>query len=282
MVQEAQAQQGNDVTTSTENTGEKPDSLLSFDPATAKDTTTEQTTTSEEDVSTSTEQDPFGDLDKYRDEDSNLYLGKYKTPADAFEGYKELSRRLREKSPEAPAEGYVGIKLDGDDVPEVLRGSEINTETDPMFKRFETVFKEIGLSQEQVSRLVKEHAVFGVESAPDLETVKTALGQDGDVMLSNIESWVGRNGKHLDEDMQTAMLEWGQNAGSIKLMNFIVSQAGEKPLPKNPGSQTGESWQDLEAQAFKLKEHENFDVSRGMKEKYEAMMNRAQEIKLGR
>ena len=242
----------------------------------------ESTSESSGDSDVNTAHDAFGDIEQYRDKDNGLYLGKYKSLPDVIEGYKELSKKVREKGSErggAPA-AYEPITF-GEDVPEVFKGQSIAVDADPMFKHFAPIFQEMNLSQDDVAKLVRAHAMYGYESAPDLNAVRDSLGRDADTILQTINSWVGKNEKHLDEGMNNALQRWGQDADSIRMMNFLLSQSGDRNLPSSAGVSTGgESPKILREKAFALKKEENFYYSPDKKKEYDDLMERASALEL--
>jgi hypothetical protein len=197
--------------------------------------------------------DPFGDANDFKDE-SGLYLGKYKTVQEVMKGYKELSGKLREKSPDAP-ETYEGINFkDDQDIPQEYRNLEVTAENDPLFKAFLPTFKAAKMSQEQVKILVKEHLLNTLKSQPDLNKEREKLGAEADSIIQAVTTY---RDKRNTPAMQKLASIAGQDADLLKELNILIGASGERVIPgdlNNGGSESKSAaeW-DAEAREYRTK-----------------------------
>ena len=221
--------------------------------------------------------DPFGDLVEFKDEASGLYLGKYKTITDVFRGYKELSGKVREKSPEAP-ENYEVVKLDGDDLPQEYRGLEIKTD-DPMFAHFVPAFKEAKLTQEQVAILAKHNVKYGLSAVPDLEAERKKLGGEADKIITEVGGYLKKRGT---EAMSKLAEMAGRDGEMLKELHLLIAQGGEKTIPVKTDSAPLKSHAELSAEALEYKKKYQKEMDNGNKyhqEQYYALLTKAQRAK---
>lgn len=205
-----------------------------------------------------------------------LFAGKYKTLEEFEKGHKELEKAYRSKAPEVPDEYNIDLTTDETLIEEFGEDmvNEFNPAEDPRFEQMKDVFKEAGLTQDQVSALVKAQIRFDASIAPDLEAEARALGDQRDIMIANANHFVQ---KHLNAEEQEIAKTLGQSAAGVKFLHKLSQMTGEKPVPaKVDNIDAGPTSAELKAQAFDFKASvDNFDTNRAAQAKYDAMLTSA-------
>lgn len=191
--------------------------------------------------------DPFGDLAEFRDPESQLFLGKYKTIKDVFDGYKSLSGKLRERMPEAPesAEGYQFEFAD-----EALKDYQLTLE-DPMWGKLAPVFKEANVSQEQAQKIVEGYLKAALEDRPDLEAERQKLGGEAEAIINTVVSYAQ---KRATPGMQALAELAGTSAEALKELHALIQASGERQIPGRLDGAPARSADDLKAEAFAYRE----------------------------
>lgn len=202
------------------------------------------------------------------------YAGKYKTVEDLEKGYKESSKVVRDlnsklkdiesKIPKAPDKysfdfsntpGLEGVKLD---------------EEDPDMKAMVPVFKELGLSQEQASKLVAAHLQNMAALTPTPEQIKEKLGANADVMIGRLQTFTN---KLPIEDQKVVQALADTPEGIDFLYRHLVGE--ELPTPSGSGSSApAKTAAELKSEAFKYKSDNSRSIGfdKGQQEKYAELM----------
>lgn len=185
--------------------------------------TDEVTTTGEETPFDIKEEKPFDPNAELRDE-KGLFLGKYKEMKDVLKGYRELSKKIQEKSPEAP-EGSYEVTFDEES------GLEFNPE-DPLWKKVEPMFREAKLPNDVVQSLVMAFTEHMNGPIADLEEEKQKLGVKADERIGNVDTfWLG---KDIPEKFSSIVPLLKQTATGIEFLEFAMEGRTEKNIPVSP------------------------------------------------
>lgn len=207
-----------------------------------------------------------------------LFAGKYKSAEDLEKGYGEatkfgreqaaLVKDLQSKMPKAP-DKYTFDFSKIEDLKDVTIDPE-SPDLAPMIP----VFKELNLSQEQVSRLAEAWTRTQASLAPTAEQIKEGLGPNAGVILSRLQA-------HTDklplEDQQII----SSLSNDPKVIDFMYRHfVGEElPVPANAGGggAPAKSAADLKSEAFKYKADNARSIGwdKGQQETYTKMMNAA-------
>lgn len=214
--------------------------------------------------------DPFGDLADYRDPENQLFLGKYKTIKDVFDGYKALTGKLRERVPEAPekVEDYAFEFAD-----EALKDYRLTVE-DPMWGKLAPIFKEANVSQEQAQKIVEGYLKAALDDKADLESERQKLGAEAEQVIGAVVSFAQKRGT----PGAAALAELaGQSAEALKELHALVQASGERSIPGKLDGVQGRSPEDLKAEAFAYREkHKDIiDSSPAHQQVYENMLKQA-------
>jgi hypothetical protein len=210
---------------------------------------------------------PLSDFDEFKDQESGMYLGKYKDVRGVFEGYKELTGKLREKIPEAPSGDYEFTF----EAPEL---KNVSLADDPLWQDLAPVFKTLNISNAQANSIAETFLKWQLSQVPDLDAEKAKLGSDADTMIKSVEQAVGKYAK-TDED-KAAFEYIGRNADSLKLVYNILSMAGEKTVPVSPGGVSSETKAELLQQAFDYKKNNpDFESNPAKQTIYDRMLDKA-------
>jgi hypothetical protein len=227
----------------------------------------------------SLEVDPFGDLDQWKSE--GKYFGKYNSIRDVFSGMEELQkdhgRLKREKTPEIPEE-YGGVTLDGEDLPEALKGLVID-DNDEAFAAFKPVFKELKLTQEQANGLIKAHALWANSGLPDLEKEKAALGSEAGAIIQEVDQYLAK--RNVPGAVKLGQLA-GQNAETLKELHYLIKKSSGLDIPAGAGqANTAMTYEEAREEAFSYREKykDRIHVDLKIQEKYQQLMERAARLK---
>jgi hypothetical protein len=203
----------------------------------------------------------------------NKILGKYKTPKELADGYKEQSRLLREKTPTAPEDGY---KFDFSKH-ETLKVVE-SVADDPLWKAFEPKFKELGITQQQAEGLMESHLLWTLENIPNMESEEKRLGSEAKAIIETVSAFAK---KHVKTQEDIDAFEYvGRNADAIKLVHRLIGMTGERPIPSPNGSNiySTNSLDGLNEQASLLRNNPRFNVDSDMQKKYMGLMTKITEL----
>lgn len=205
-----------------------------------------------------------------------LFAGKYKSAEDLEKGYSEatkfgreqaaLVKDLQSKMPKAP-DKYTFDFSKVEDLKDVTIDPEA-PDLAPMIP----VFKELNLSQEQVSKLAEAWVRTQSSLAPTAEQIKEGLGPNADVMLSRLQAFTNK----LPLADQQIISQLSGNAANVDFMyRHFVGE--ELPVPANAGSGgvPAKSAADLKSEAFKYKADNARSIGwdKGQQETYTKMMN---------
>ena len=215
--------------------------------------------------------DPFGDLAEFRDPESGLYLGKYKTLPDFVKGYKELSQKVREKNPEAPAkpEDYVfEFKHDG------LKDVKLTLE-DPLWKQVAPAFQKAGVTQSQAQEIVEAFLVGELSFRPNAEEEKKKLGDQAETIVGEVTGFVK---KHNRPEVERLAVLAGESAETLKAFHWMVGQMGEKPIPAKLDTtehKTRDEWIE-DARRYKEANIKTIDTNEYQQQHYYGLLAKAQ------
>jgi hypothetical protein len=208
-----------------------------------------------------------------------LLAGKYKTTEDLVKGYNESGKYIRDlttklkdyetKIPKAPEE----YMFDFSAVEEL---KDFNPAEDLQLKSMLPVFKELNLSQEQVSKLVENFVKTSSEPAITAEDFKKVLGADAEVKIGRLQIF---NQNLPKEDQQILESLAGDPHALDFLYRYMLPRGEENSIPvaAGMGGDTSESSKMLYEKAFAYREKlgKDFDIDSKAKQEYTKMMENA-------
>lgn len=215
--------------------------------------------------------DPFGDLNEYKDKESGLFLGKYKTAREVFEGYKELSGKVREKSPAAPEkpEDYAFTFAD-----EALKDFKLTMEADPGWKVMAPIFKEANVTQEQAQKIAEGWLQYQLSTMANPTEERKKLGTEADKIIGDVQTYLS---KRKSQAMGALATLAGNNAEMLKELHFLIQGVGEQNIPPNLNGRSGKSAAELKQDAFdyKQKHAATIDSNPEQQQIYDGMLKAA-------
>lgn len=204
------------------------------------------------------------------------YAGKYNTTEELESGYKELTKKLREKLPEAPEE-YVIQLADDLNLPE-----DINLGVDnPILSAMMPVLKELNISQEGFNGLLGAYLKAEMSLIPNPQEEINKLGAEANTILSENEGFV----EQFSDEEKALFDQLGETAAGNKLINKIAkmtkaartSNVTAKPTEaiarRDPSELIGE------AMALK-RSTPNFEQNTSAIGRYEKLMAEAAKLQL--
>lgn len=173
--------------------------------------------------------------------EQSLYAGKYNSVDALEQGYKELSRLVREKSPEAPEE----YSLDFSDQPEL---ADIDVQEDPLWQHMTPAMREANLTQEQAENVTKAFIGWQQQQAETEKQNFEELGAEGQAMAQRITRFIDKN---LPEDQAEVAHSLAGSVDGLRFLNTLADVTGEKAIPTQSQS-TPESTRQLRQKAFEM------------------------------
>lgn len=221
-------------------------------------------------------QDPFGDLVEFKDPESGLYLGRYKNLKEVLAGNKELTQKLREKSPEPP---------ESPDKYDIAFSQESKfkdfklTMDDPMWKSLAPVFHSQKVSNEAASAIAEAFMDYSASLGNDVEAERAKLGSEAPQIISGVEAWVQKVGtgeKAMPGAKELAELA-GQSAETLKAFYALIQSSGEKKIPATGNYVSGKTREEAvqEAFAYKDRHKDTIDVNPAQQAQYQKLMDEA-------
>lgn len=212
---------------------------------------------------------------KNETQEEKLLAGKYKTVEDLEKGYSELSKKVREKAPEAPEE--YKYEFDSEDERLQIALKDWNPSEDPLVQALDPLFKKHNLSQEAVAEIAQAYLGMAVEGQVDPGEERKKLGADADKVISRVEQFV--NNRFSAEEQQIAA-SVAETAEGLKFLNKLVDMTRERPVPAEAQQGPMKSPEELEQQAHALRKEPNFMSNPKMQKQYEELMDKAMMAKL--
>ena len=207
------------------------------------------------------------------EQDEQLILGKFKTYEDLEKGYKEATKKLREKIPEAPEE-YSFDFTDDEAFKEYSHlDLKLALNDDPMAQAVAPIFKKHNISQEAAADIAKAVIKYELGNVRDPGEEKKALGEEADALIQNAESFVQKN---FTKDEQQILAGLATTADGVRLVNKLRQMSGSKPIPGEGGGAPALSSREYMDKAMKIKnETENFNFNTSAQKEYEKYMDLA-------
>jgi hypothetical protein len=203
-------------------------------------------------------------------DDTGKILGKYDNVKDLVKGYKEATTKLREKTPTAP-DAYAFDFSQHETLGKALKDDWLAD--DPIWAAMEPVFKEVGVTQEQASRLMEAHLNWTHSNIPDLDAEKKRLGTDADAILATIQTAAPKLAK---TEGDVAALDYiGRNADAVKLLHRMIGLMGEQPLPDGAKIATQTDKQGFREQALEIRKRPDFDLDPKLQQQYVDLLGKA-------
>ena len=158
-----------------------------------------------------------------QNEENSLLAGKYNSVQALEQGYKELSRLVREKSPDVPDEYH----LDFSDMPEL---ENLDLKADPLWQHVSPAMREAGLSQPQAEAVAKAFVGWQSQQAKAEQENFNDLGPDGKAMASQVNRFIEKNFSEEEAGLAHSV---ASNVDGLKFLHKVATLSGEKPLPEN-------------------------------------------------
>lgn len=222
---------------------------------------------------TSTEEKPSGS-DGLSLVPDTLLAGKYKTVTELESGYKEQRAYVDElrkevetssKTVEVPNEYKLDFSTDDD-----LKDLKVDME-DPQLQTMFPIFKDAGLSQDQVNKIMGGYYKDLQARIPSVEEEKKKLGPEADVMIDKLTKYASQ----LSKEDQTIMQNISETATGVDFMyRFLVNI--EKNIPSSLQSaplKTGEELVD-EAFEYRRKHETSIGFNKDQQQHYDKLMKR--------
>jgi uncharacterized protein YqeY len=178
---------------------------------------------------------------------------KFQTPEELAKSYGELSTKIGQKEDDIKEqvmkqleeEAYSGRPESAGDyqIPDVLNEEE--AATNPLLKEWAEYAWENGYSQEEFSHWVSKFAEYQTAQQPDLDSVKTELGDNANARVEAIQLWM--NKFFPDQEMQEAVAELGASVGGIKALEKVIEATKGTSLNTNTVTTGQLSQADIEA-----------------------------------
>lgn len=206
-----------------------------------------------------------------------LLAGKYKTPEDLEQGYKELSKKLREKT--EPPEKYDLDSLKNNEELAGLLPEDYSFQDDPMFQVLEPAFREAGLTQDQVVKLTQAKMLFDKANMVDPKAEMEKLGSNAGQVITDVRSFVDSS---LPDDLKEVAEAFAYTAEGVKLLHHM-SQLQKTAMPTKTAEQKvspDELINTKMARVKELKSAKGFDLNRSAKAEVEKLQDEIATIQL--
>lgn len=155
---------------------------------------------------------------------------KYKTIEDQARAYPELEKRFGAFTG-APKDGY---KF------ELPKDAGFTMEMDaehPVFGAFNELAKTMNLSQEGYNQVLRLFGEYELSQQPDLEKIKTSLGENADARLTAVATWGRANLKPEQYQKLRSSLGGHQAADVLEIVEAAIAKSVQPTMPK-PGDDT--------------------------------------------
>lgn len=210
--------------------------------------------------------------------EEKLFAGKYKSAEELEEGYKNLSQKLREKSPEAPEEYSFDPEALGDDYKDVKIDKD-----DPLLQHMTNVFKDTNLSDEQATRLAAEFSKYQSAETPNPEKEMEKLGESAKETIGKVEGFFKKYGASAgltEEEVQQIGTMTATAEGVTALSKLIDRFNSTNEVPENANSiDSSNDPDDLWAQANEIRQSDPSFSDPQKRAKYQRLTRRAAELK---
>ena len=210
-------------------------------------------------------------------QEEKLLAGKYKTAEELEEGYKNLSQKLREKSPEAPEEYSFDTSALGDD----YKGVEISKD-DPLLQHMQGVFKDSNITDEQATKLAAEFAKYQDGNTPDPEKEMEKLGENGKETISRVENFFKKHGNAagLTQEEVQSISSMTSTAEGVNALGKLVDRFSTmNDVPEKGQGGAAPDADELFAQANEIRKSDPSFSDMGKRKQYENLTRQAAEIK---
>lgn len=174
-----------------------------------------------------TQKTPEAQLDNSAsgEKEQSLFAGKYHSVDALEQGYKELSRLVREKTPEAPEE----YNLDFSDQPELAQAlGEVNIKEDPLWQHMTPAMREANLTQDQAKNVAQAFVGWQQQQAEAERANFEALGAEGQAMARQVNRFIEKN---LPEEQAQLAQGLASSVDGLKFLSTLAEAAGEKSIP---------------------------------------------------
>lgn len=209
----------------------------------------------------------FG-LNKYRNE-NGLILGKFKNEDDIIKSYTELERKFSSSSKEKVPEKYE-VKLSED-----LSEKYSISEDDPLLQKMLPVFKESGLSNEKVNKIINEFVKSNIETDINVDEELKKLGDNKDTYLREIGLFANKN---FSEQESETLINMARTAEDVLLINKIIGMTRTQGIPEEVAEeQFQRSRQSYLEEAFEYRDKHSNSIGSSIEqqEHYNKLMQKA-------
>jgi hypothetical protein len=217
-----------------------------------------------------TDPDPGADpFHSFKDE-NGLIAGKYKDGDALVKGYQELSKKLGEKTQNAPEE-YEPPAFNAEGV---LKDEQIPL-NDPLLEPVLPIFKKYNIPQEGLNEIAEAFltAQLGVKINPEDELGK--LGADKEDIIHRLNTFTGK----FNEGEQAILQSWVATADEAKLFNKVVKMTESGSFPGEAAVAPKQSKDELLAEAFKIRdENPKFKYDLKLQKQYNDLLTKAHSV----
>jgi predicted transcriptional regulator len=206
-----------------------------------------------------------------------LIFGKYKSIQDAENGYKELTKKIREKFPEAP-EAY-NFDYSENELFKELKEKEVdlNLSEDPLIQQYTPIFKELNLPQTTVDKLVNAYISNEIKNIPNAKEELTKLGSEAPKIIQEVNNFVGKNLSDVEKEIA---LQIGQTAEGVKFLHKIANLSRGNNIPSKVETIPPKSSNDLKLEARKIYNEAGGNLIGEQLKKYESLMDEASRMEV--
>ncbi len=157
--------------------------------------------------------------------EETLFAGKYNSVDALEQGYRELSRLVREKTPVVP-ETY---DIDFSNIPEL---QEVKINEDPLWEYISPAMREAGLSQPQAQQVTEAFVKWQMEQAQTEHANFEKMGHEGQMMAQQVTHFIDKNFTDSERPMAETLTA---SVDGLKFLHKIATLSGEKAVPAGDG-----------------------------------------------
>lgn len=152
-----------------------------------------------------------------------LFAGKYHSVDALEQGYRELSRLVREKTPEVPETYQLDLsefQAEGAEAPSL--------EHDVLWQTVSPAMREAGMSNKQAEAVTKAFIHFQQQQAAEEQKALKAMGVEGQHMVHHVRRFVDST---FGAEEKAIAHQLAATVDGVKFLHKVAQMAGEKPIP---------------------------------------------------
>jgi len=155
--------------------------------------------------------------------EEKLFAGKYHSVDALEQGYRELSRLVREKAPEVPETYQLDLsefQAEGGEMPSL--------EQDPLWQNISPAMRGAGLSNKQAEAVTKAFISFQQQQIAEEHKALEAMGVEGQHMVHQVRRFVDTSFESTEKAIAHQL---AATVDGVKFLHKIAQMAGEKTIP---------------------------------------------------